>query len=160
MEYPAGTITKQGNEHPVYVNDFGQWKAYLNDEPVQADSKDALEKKMTTVLRKQKIRVSIPFIAREGEKVRRGVVTGEHAGNSTVLVTWADGSKENMSPTGGWNQRLLAPMEDAEAREWVRLYNASIEASKALTDFEHERPIDLRKLIEAEIKAALEAQQG
>ena len=62
-------------------------------------------------------RTEVPFVTQAG---RRGVIRGYHGGKRAVLLTWAGGSKADMSPY----ERVFAPeaISEEEIEELRRLH--------------------------------------
>lgn len=54
---------------------------------------EAAKQAASVELRKRAVKVSVPFITRDGKK---GVATGRHAGNQDILATLEDGTKERL----------------------------------------------------------------
>lgn len=88
-------IEVKGLKLEVSVNDNGEFVASLDGELVNAPSLDGLKKKISVRLAKQS-RVSIPFVTWENEALRRGTITGIHASNNNILVTWEDGTHDQV----------------------------------------------------------------
>lgn len=104
----------RGKTVPVDVSESGEFTATFVDETFSAGSLRQLRDHLTDALIAS--RAEVPFVSRAG---RRGTMRGFHAGNYDVLVTWADGTKDRMSPS----DRVFRPdeIDEQTLEELVRL---------------------------------------
>jgi hypothetical protein len=160
-QYSAGTIEKAGVQYPIFVNDMGRWLAYpdgVDNRPISAESRENLERALTSALRKQRVAVEVPFTWAYATGITNGTVTGRHAGSGNLLVTWADGSKSQMGPYGD-RGTLARPLDADGTAQWARLRQAKRSADDALNAFESAHRINLGRVVDAAIAAAVAAQQ-
>lgn len=121
----------RGVEYTVSVDDGGYF--YANDATntqVEASTLEGLREKLMATLSRTKIKIAIPMIAKkrsyewDGAKVySRGTITGMHASNGNLLVTWEDGKKEQ------WYGTAYRPEGLAELQAAL---NQSLAADKVL----------------------------
>lgn len=162
--YEAGTVTKNGVEVSVKVDSDGRWHASVGDDNLFAMTKDELVKKIDKATKKVSQSVSIPFTQVQFEqrhdgqvirKVRQGVATGIHSGNSNILVKWENGDKAQLDRWSNGGRDKFVPLSPEEADEYARLYVAQVKAQRAVSEWEKAHKIDLRqKVTEALAKAA------
>jgi len=159
-QYSAGTIVKAGVHHPIFVNDAGRWLAYpdgVDNRPIRAESRENLERALTSALRKQRVAVAVPFSWSYGTAIKSGVVTGRHAGSGNMLVTWSDGSKSQMGQYGD-RGTLTGPLDADGTAQWAELLRVAQDANVAVSRFTSSHRIDLGRVVDAAIVAAVAAQ--
>src|SRR5207237_10661667 len=102
----------------------------LDGDRVYAPSLDELKTKLASRLTRSKVKVSIPFVRWDDGKLLKGTITGIHASNSNLLVTW-DGKKGSEQEYGYGSAKYVSP---AMADELARLGKARDDARQALDD--------------------------
>lgn len=141
MDYEAGTIEKAGVTYPVFVTDGGQWAAFMEGARVESTTKEALGSRLAAIERKNRVQVAVPFSRFTDTAVQHGTVTGRNAANRNFLVTWSDGSKQQLARYDV--QNVTQPLDDADVQEWDRLRQARKDATQALHAFEGDHRFDL-----------------
>jgi len=161
--YDAGTVTKNGVEIYIKVDTFGAWHAQVGDDKLTAPTKDELVKKIERSTKKVAQEVSVPFVSvdvrqnyQTGEvsfSAKNGTATGVHSGNGNVLGRWTkDGGTFQRSSYDSRQDTTFRPLTQAEYDHYKDLYRASVEARRAVDQWEKAHKIDLK----AEVLAALE----
>jgi hypothetical protein len=155
-------VEVRGKDYPVELHPDGSFRARVGDRGVSAESLEALRTKLLDATRRQKMKIAVPFTMVLHGEARDGTATGTHAATGRVLVTWADGVKEQYQSYG--TADVLRRLTPEEKQEVKRLYEASKVANKALKTYVDERALRMRDAIrEAEedeiekMKAAEEA---
>lgn len=92
------TVDIKGRTYDIYASEAGDWYAVVDGSSIRAETMKALEAK----LRKLAVKVSIPFVRFEHHtgKIRRGTVTGSHARNGSILVSYGKGATDSVSWEG------------------------------------------------------------
>jgi hypothetical protein len=160
---PVHPIEVRGTTYHVKVDASGTWFADAGGSTVTAPTKDALAIKLRQLTAEAAVTVEIPFVllaSGSGGKngPARGVITGIHAGNGNLLVSWATGWQAGKKAqwTPGYNDLILAGSTSEETIEqWQELDRVKREASKKLYEFEMARKINLKDLAVAAIKKAV-----
>jgi hypothetical protein len=161
--YPAGQVTVRGVEVPVFTDDGGRWVAWIagDGQEVTAETRPALEAELGRALRAATANVAVPFLTlRTGPGdtpvAVAGTATGIHSGNHNILVTWADGARDQLGMSG--SDKIVRG--DADPAEWERLRAAYLAASKALYAFEQANRLDLRAAVRRALRAAVAGETG
>jgi hypothetical protein len=157
--YPAGEVElRAGARHPVAVDDTGRWVASMGERLFTAATRDALRDQLMRATARKAVKVAVPFTMlmpprfRATEKiVRHGTATGVHQGTGSVLVTWENGSKEQLNAYSATTLREMSPEEEAQ---WLELDRASRDARRALDDFEGSRRLRLRDEVNEAVETA------
>lgn len=156
-EYPVGSVTRNGVTVEMRVDDTGTWKADIGRDYLRYDTRDKLVGGIDRVTKKLAKQVRVPFsrVAASqstGEiRVKHGAVTGVHAGNGNLMVTWADGKKEQMAREYGHED--LAPLSPGEIKTLAELTKAATQARNAREEFVGARSIRLRDLTEKALES-------
>jgi hypothetical protein len=137
-----------------------------NDQLGDFSSSELAKLKETAKVRasQARTRVSVPFTRLRGNgfagpwEGRRGVATGIHNGNGSVLVRWTDGTSEQLAAHG--RQHICGKLSAAEEREWVDLQTAADDADRALRAFTSQHFIVLKDEVRKAIEAAQESRHG
>jgi hypothetical protein len=157
--YPAGELTVRGVKVPVFTDDNGQWGAELAGGTRMAGfaTRDVLKAELDKAMRAAVTAVEVPFMITSSQDrtvtVRTGVATGIHSGSQRVLVTWADGTKEQLRDTSN----IMAAGSADDAAEWQRVKEAYQAAARDVYAFEQAHKIDLRAKVRAALTAAVTA---
>lgn len=153
--FPAGSLTVRGHKIEIYTTDDGTWVAYPGDDRVEGPTRDKLKAALSRHLKAATLKVEVPFIGKDwrGRPPRRGVATALHSRNNTILVTWEDGSKDQLSAYSGG----LTLSGDADLAEWNALADAVKAADKALADYQEANKIDLAEAVRNATSAAVDA---
>lgn len=165
--FHAGEITANGVTVPIHVTDFGSWTAQYAGQNLSYDTRAKLEARLKNLTRQTKVEVAVPVVQVLNTypypfRYRRGVLTGLHAGNGNVTVTWERQGgrgevKEQIS--FGYGSRELhvgGDVSDEEMREYARLLEAKRAAVSAVSAWEKEHAINPKEAV----KAAIEAKAG
>ena len=97
---------------------------------VSAVTLDEAKEKLGRIILARRAKLDVRFSALDTNrsKVRNGTVTGLHAGNGNKLVTWEDGSKEQL--TGSNYSLVFFPrLTTGQAHNLVTLHQASRDAA-------------------------------
>jgi hypothetical protein len=148
----------RGQKFEVFVTEAGYFEAEYNGQDWAGESREALRDRLMRATRKDAAKIAVPFVTRNVQtgRVKAGTVTGQHASNENMLVTWADGTKSQEGSIRG----TLRPLDASERAEWDRLYAEATGAARALRAFESDRELSLRRAVDkamAESMAALPA---
>jgi hypothetical protein len=133
----------RGRAVEVTVDDHGRFHSTVDGKGYWASTREELYQALMKGTKRATIKVEVPFeqMFGGGEVVKRGVVTGIHAGNNSLLIRWEDGRTEQ---SGSGMYDVLRPLSDEERAAWQQLARVRREAAAALGAFEHERHINLR----------------
>jgi len=150
--YPVGSITKNGMTVEIKVNDNGEWGAEFGGKYLRGDTREKLAGAIERATKRLAKKIEIAFTevsvrqATGDIRTRNGAVTGLHSGNGNLLITWSDGTKEQMSREYGTEK--LKPLTMDEIRKLGELTKAVAQAKAAREAFVEAHEIKLR--IEAE----------
>jgi hypothetical protein len=134
----------RGQTFQVRVAEAGYFSAEYLDQDFTGDTREELREKLMRATKKNATQIAVHFEIRSGEgHVKTGTVTGVHAANGNMLITWGNGSKVQDHIYSA--QR---PLTKAERDEWDRLYRASKDANAALRAFEDRTKLNLREAVE------------
>lgn len=92
---------REGQDPKVYSNLLGGSSATLEE----------LMKRLKQTLREKVASVSVPFEMLKGREVKAGVARGIHQKDHDILVTWADGTKDQIS---NYREETLRPLTKGE----------------------------------------------
>lgn len=166
-KYSAGTITTNGVEVPIEVDDQGRWRAEYAGERLYADTRSQLEGKLSRLTKKTKQAVEIHVIrvkenegwANPGITVAQAVLTGIHSANGNVLSKVKLGGKWQSEQLSGWRQDGMyvgADTTKEELEEYGRLIRVRAETLKAINEWVKRHEIKPKDAVET----ALRAQSG
>src|SRR5580704_5740868 len=114
-QIPAGEVKVRGNKYSITVGDEdGVFRANTaNGSQVSAPTRVELIKKIAAATRRA---LSIPVMVWDNEKskVKRGVITGKHAGNDNLLIKW-NGERSAEQYRHYYNDGDLMQLSGAEA---------------------------------------------
>lgn len=143
-------IQVRGRYFDVEVSREGMFHTELNDETVKGESLAQLKDKLGKELARGKVKISIPFIVYTGARygsdereVRRGTITGKHAGNRNYLVRWDNGKTEQVSK---WQIADLVPA--AQEKNFLAVVGALQKAQEEYDFFITNQRIDLEKEVD------------
>jgi hypothetical protein len=162
--YPAGTLTTNGVEVPVHVDDNGQWRAEYAGQSLLADSKDKLKGKLDRLTKKTKASVEIHVIriqekqswAEPGILVNEAVLTGIHSANGNVLAKHKIGGRWQSEQLSGWSRDGIYVGGDTsreELEEYGRLIRVRAETRKAIDEWEKAHVLKPKEVVERALKA-------
>lgn len=153
--YPAGQITVKGMTVEVKTNDAGEWLAWPggHSNEIRSGTKEGLKAAIARHIRVSRTAVAVPFVSVNGTTVRasQGTAYGLHATHHNVLVTWADGVKEQLNKWGG--NKILDG--DTDPEQWRQLAEASNAAARALHAYEEAHKLDLGEAVREAIDKAM-----
>lgn len=165
-EHAAGTITTNGVDVPITVDDDGRWLARYAGEYLHADTRDKLKGKLDRLTKKTKQSVEVhafqikerfPY-ADAGITVAEAVLTGIHSANGNVLAKVKIGGKWQSVQLSGWGSdsgRFAgADTTREELAEYGRLIRVKAETNKAINEWEHRHMIKPKDVVERALKAA------
>ncbi len=165
-EYAAGTITTNGVDVPITVDDDGRWRATYAGEYLYADTRDKLKGKLDRLTRKTKQSVEVHAIrikqratfADGGITVAEAILTGIHSANGNVLAKVKIGGKWQSVQLTGWGrddgQFAGADTTREELEEYNRLIRVRVETNKAIDVWERSHLIKPKEVVEQALKAA------
>jgi hypothetical protein len=146
-------IDIRGKQIKVYLDDGG---LFLTREPElrHVRSWEDLRKRLLDLTKKATTRLEIPITAAVGQKLIDGIARGRHGGNRNVLIQWA--GKMAAEQEGNYYHSTYFPRLTAEEKaEWTRLSEASQRASKAFADWVESHEIEIRKVVDEALNAAV-----
>jgi hypothetical protein len=180
------TVEIDGRKFDVELDGDGHFSALDDGDLVKAETFSALQEKLRTRRRRQKVRLSLPItllgvtqapdpavvkhswqrtpMLREAPETVDATVTGLHAQNRDLLVVMADGTKDRMDGNGYGREGIIARrLTAAEKATYVRLATAADAADAALKTFVDGVKISnarnwVREQVEAAEKAQLDAE--
>lgn len=164
--YEAGSITTNGVEVSIKVNDDGDWTAEYAGKHLSSDTRDKLKGKLARLTRGAKVELEIPVIRTEikglgGDTVvvRRGVLTGVHGGTGNVLAAWMVRGQTVKEQITGWESSSLDYVAGDTTDEELKEYAGIIRSLSELRDREDKwlrrHRIDPKKVVETAIQARL-----
>jgi len=178
MRTKYNTLEYIGKRFDLYVTDTGHFYAYPEgantdkvDSIVGAATHDDLVKRLKQKARERRVEAKIPFTELSGGTLRDGVARGISSKNyrHEILVTWADGTKDQISSYHDQLQRLEGGERTRIAHAAKVAVEAQQTADRAKTWLDHlTKPyrVNLRDAIErhktrtAEKELAAEAAEG
>lgn len=150
--YDVGTITKNGVDVQVRFATFdGTFRAGVGEQSFSATTWDEIGAKIDKATKRVRKTVSVPFAMASGFKVKYGTATGIHSANGNILVTWNDGTKEQIKS----GSELYKPLSDMDRAELLMLTDRRDKARDDLSEFKKMFKIDLRR----EVSEALDKAQ-
>lgn len=154
--YDVGTITKNGVDVQVRFATFdGTFRAGVGEQSFSATTWDEIGAKVDKATRRVRKAVAVPFTQAvdyyASLKIRNGTATGIHSANSNVLVTWDDGTKEQIKS----GSDLYKPLSEDDRTELKILTDRFNKARDDLREFKQTFKIDLRR----EVSEALDKAQ-
>lgn len=162
--WDAGTITTNGIEVPVQVDDYtGRWTAVYAGKSLSYDTRYKLTAALARLAKKTKIEVEVPVIRIKEYRgygdgnitVARGVLTGLHSGNGNVLATWivrGTEVKEQITYESGTSY-VGADTTDEQLAEYNRLRILAKQTQREITDWERSHQIRPKGAVETAIEA-------
>lgn len=157
--YPAGSITKNNTEVPIFVDDQGLWKAEHGGRSLSADTRDKLESKIATATKRTTRAVTVPVTQVKypgngydgGISYKRGVATGIHSSNGNVLMTWTVRGTEvkEQLTTHGYGTHFLGNVSEGELSEFNQLCIDLVKAQKAHRAFLRKHEINVKDVVVA-----------
>lgn len=154
--YEVGTITKNGVDVAVSFATFdGTFRAGVGEQSFSAKTWDEIGAKIDKATKRVRKAVSVPFTVAtatySGLLIKDGTATGVHSANGNILVTWADGSKEQIKSGAD----LFQPLSEDDRTELKILTDRRNKARDDLSEFKQTFKIDLRR----EVSEALDKAQ-
>jgi hypothetical protein len=148
------TVSIRGMDFPVSVTNRGMFTAEYDGQELRGDTLETLKVLLTKAT---KVRLDIPFArydenwdspsyARHGgprPMIRKGRLTGIHAGNDSLMVVWAGSSGAEQVPY--FREGVMAPLSTEDENDLRVLAAAKHEADTKLHQFLSARKIDLRE---------------
>lgn len=156
------TMEVRGHEFEVTVDTQGGYFRTAHDGVEYSDlTWEGLRARLMRATKAAAAKVAIDFVTMSGGKPERGTVTGQHAANRNLLVTWPDRKgRDGKQQLASYNLNpALRPLSADELQTWVRLAGEARDARDALVAFEGERKIDLRKAVADALDKAVEGMQ-
>jgi hypothetical protein len=165
-EYAAGTITTNGVDVPITVDDDGRWRSQYAGEYLFADTRDKLKGKLDRLTKKTKQSVEVHVFqikeratyAEAGIRVAEAILTGIHSANGNVLAKVKIGGKWQSVQLSGWGsdngQFAGADTTREELEEYGRLIRVRAETRKAINEWEQRHMIRPKDVVEQALKAA------
>lgn len=148
------TIEVKGKKYKVSVDSEGRFYASHDNERVSADSLKQLENKLAGFINDSK-KVTISFVKWERAdwynkkgRLRRGVITGIHAGNGNLLLKYDDEKVRLQQWSGSYYDPIHAEELEQLARA-VEKAEAELEAFKNRHSFDGKARV--RKLLAEEV---------
>lgn len=146
-------ITVRGTKYEVKVTDNGDWVTQAGSEQIRAATRTGLKDKLTELSARAAVAIAIPFVlltdsnyGRSGT-VSRGLVTGIHAGNGNLMITWTTGWRAGKKTqwTPSYQDVVFGgDVTDEDVEQWRELRKVKAAATRELESFEQERKIQLR----------------
>lgn len=159
--YEAGTVTKNGQEIPISVDEDGKWLARVGNDRLSKDTRSSLVSAIDRLTKRAAAEVAVPFVVADGSgstvKFRHGVAYGIHSGSGNLLVVWKSGAKEQYRGTGYSSEVFAGETSDDELVEYRDLVQAQRDATAALREFVKAHQFDVKRAVEAELTKAAEA---
>lgn len=154
------TMEVRGHDFEVEVRG-GYFQARHDDVEYTDTTWEGLRGRLMRATKQAAAKVAIDFVTMAGGKPERGIVTGQHAANRNLLVTWPDrkGTAARQQLAGYNLNPCLRPLSADELSEWVRLAGEARDARDRLGAFEGERKIDPRKAVQDALDKAVEGMQ-
>lgn len=154
-----GEITKNGVTVEVEFDTRTEnFSAKVGGKDLYSDSWSGLAAEVDKATKIVRQKISVPFTQvgyNRGVPVfKEGTATGLHSANGNVLVTWANGNREQMSRSFGYRPDHYRPLSSGQRDELIRLATAYKEAEVALRAFEEEHKIDLKDEVGKALKNA------
>jgi len=165
--WDAGTITTNGIEVPVQVNDYtGRWTAEYAGKSLSYETRDKLAAALGRLTKQTKVEVAVPVIRVKEYRgygdgnitVVRGVLTGLHSGNGNVLATWSvrgTAMKEQITHESGTSY-VGSDTTDEQLAEYNRLLRLEKKTMREIRDWEKAHQIKPKDAVET----ALDAKAG
>lgn len=163
------TMEVRGQHFDVYMSGKS-FATKLQGVEIEAPSWDALYKKLMDATKNATLKLNIPFVRlvmprrvpkggpfRDDAKAheptfdwREGRITGIHGHTGNPLVTWDDGTKEQVSAYGYGGTLYFRPLTAEERQTIESLYIEEWELAKRLAEWQAERSVHLRKAADDE----------
>lgn len=144
----------RGQSFKVSVSSAGEWWSEFGGRIVRSDTRDGLYKALMRRTKEAEVKLDIPFDMRtDNDRIRRGTVTGLHAGNGNLLIHWENGQSTQESRPGTTSRPLTAD----ERATWRRLITESAAARMALSEFERANRLDLLAAAKAAVAQTVAA---
>jgi len=153
------TMEVRGHEFDVTV-ERGHFQAVHDGNQLSDTTWEGLRDQLMRATKVAAAKIAIDFVTMAGGKPERGIVTGQHAANRNLLVEWPErasgGRHRNKEQLASYNLNpALRPLSADELSEWVRLSGEARDARDALSAWEGERKIDLRKAVGEALDSAV-----
>lgn len=133
------TLKIRGSEYPVSLDSSGIFSTTADDTALQAETLDKLRDQLITVTRESR-RLAIRFSRESAGRVRHGTITGIHATQRAILVTWDGGARETIDSYGA--TRLLTDLAAEDEAVILGLRQAETAAREQVTKFLESRKLD------------------
>lgn len=161
--YSAGTVTTNGVEVPIEVDDQGRWRATYAGENLYADTRSQLEGKLSRLTKKTKQAVEIYVIrikeneswTNPGITVAQAILTGIHSANGNVLAKIKLGGKWQSQQLSGWKDGTYVGGDTSkeELEEYGRLIRVRAETKHAIDEWTKRHEIRPKTAVETALKA-------
>jgi hypothetical protein len=160
-------IEVRGTKYQVHVTEGGDWCAQVGKENIRSSTRVGLRDKLRELSAKASVTIAVPFTwlndnggGREGPRTSRGLVTGVHAGNGNLMVTWTTGWRAGRKAQ--WEPNYQDVIFDGDATDedierWAALRKAKNDATCALELFEQEHKIYIRDKAVVAVQEAVNA---
>jgi hypothetical protein len=164
-QYEAGTITTNGVDVPVKVDDDGNWRAEYAGKFLSADTREKLKGQLSRLTKQTRASVEVHVIrikeneswANPGIVITRGVLTGLHSGTGNVLSKWDVRGKQVSEQITGWGgPRTIYVGHDTspeELEEYGRLIRVRAETRRAIDKWEERHTLQPKAVVENALKA-------
>lgn len=165
-KWDAGTITTNGVETPVQVDDYsGKWHADYAGKNLSYETRDKLEAALKRLTKQTKVEVEVHVIrvrpysgwSDDGGNivVTRGTLTGLHAGTGNVLADWTvRGQSQKEQLTRDSNIVYVGGDTSDEAlSEYNHIRRTIATANRAKGVWEKAHVVEPKAIVEAAIRA-------
>lgn len=145
----------RGERIELWFNPDSPWSpitATYNEKLFAAKDIEAMLDQLKRATRRKRVAINIPITHENG---RDAIITGKHAGNNNILVTWEDNGQSEQLDRYDYRHffRRLTP---EQKRELKQLKAASDEANRQLNNFHNDLKIDLDRAAEDAIGEIVE----
>ena len=154
MKYRTEEI--RGEKFEIEIASDGRFFTVFDGETVYAESLKGLKEKLMNLTKQSQAKVKIDFWRwvedrwrTEKGELKHGVITGEHAGNSNVMIKF-DG--ESAEQDRGWNSDDYLKLDAGEQKQYVKLHRDLEALKKQIEKFEDEHKFDPREAIREAVK--------
>lgn len=163
------TYQCDGVDYEISVDNTGSFFTTMEGELVQSPTLEALKKKIGAKQRRKTIKLNLPATIREAGSWRstgkkptfiQVQVTGIHSRNKNVLYRREDNGKAD---SVGYSDDIYKRLTPADIAEYLRLWQATVDAEKAFDDFKTKHTYTKQAIGEAiaaaEKKAGIEPEE-
>jgi len=130
------------------------FQVVVGDQLLESETWKGLESKVAKATKRVTKKVAVPFTRVSLGEFRDGTATGLHSANGNVLVTWSNGTREQMTRTFGYRPETFHPLSDADRSQLVRLRKEFEAARDALDAWEDVHRVDLKEAVNEALNVA------